>query len=101
VETLNTTQTTQVNGGFLNFVIGSAIGLISYAVSKHIHHEPMTVPGAATAAGFGAMTGGLGGLGGLGGAAVEAAGGGIVANIAWRPGFAAINAAGQAIATEQ
>lgn len=95
METLNTTQTTQVNGGFLNFVIGSAIGLISYAVSKHIHHEPMTVPGAATAAGFGAMTGGLGG------AAVEAAGGGIVANIAWRPGFVAINAAGQAIATEQ
>ncbi|MCS5711942.1 hypothetical protein [Candidatus Berkiella aquae] len=50
-------------------------------------HEPMTVPGAVT--------------GGLSGAAVGAAGGGLTENIAWRPGFAAINMAGQAIAAEQ
>jgi phage-related protein len=85
----------EVNGGFWGFIIGSAISLVSYAINKHRHEEPMTIPGAVTAAGFGAITGGVGG------AAVEVAGGGIAANIAWRPGFAAINAAGQAIAAEQ
>jgi len=92
---LDTIEIIQVDGGFLNFVIGSLIGLATYAYNKHRHHEPMTVPGAATAAGFGAITGGIGG------AAVGAAGGGIIGNVVWRPGFAAINAAGQAIAAEQ
>lgn len=95
MRTLNEKEVIQVDGGFLNFIIGSVIGLASYAISKHTHHEPMTVPGAATAAGFGAVTGGIGG------AAVGAAGGGIVGNLVWRPGFMAINAAGQAIAAEQ
>lgn len=92
---LTSTELAMVSGGFWNFVIGSVIGLASYAINKHRHDEPMTVPGAATAASFGAVTGGLGG------AAVGAAGGGIVANVAWRPGFMAINTAGQLIAAEQ
>ncbi len=95
MRTLNEKEVIQVDGGFLNFIIGSAIGLASYAISKYTHHEPITVPGAATAAGFGAVTGGIGG------AAVGAAGSGIVGNLVWRPGFMAINAAGQAIAAEQ
>ena len=88
-------QISDINGGFLNFIIGTAIGLISYSINKHKNNEPMTISGATTAASFGAVTGGLGG------AAVGAAGGGIVGNIAWRPGFVAINAAGQAIASDK
>ncbi len=59
MRTLNEKEVIQVDGGFLNFIIGSAIGLASYAISKYTHHEPITVPGAATAAGFGAVTGGI------------------------------------------
>ena len=84
-----------VSGGFLNFIIGTAIGLIAYSINKRKHGEPMTISGATTAAGFGAMTGGFGGL------AARAAGGGLIGNLAWRPGFMAVNAAGQAIASEK
>lgn len=38
--------------------------------------------------------------GGIGGTAVKATGGGLVGNAVWRPGFGAINAAGQAIAAD-
>lgn len=95
MQILTAGEIVSVNGGFISFIVGSAIGLIAYAINKHSHEEPMTIPGAATAAGFGAVTGGIGSM------AVGAAGGGIIGNIVWRPGFAAINAAGQAIAAEQ
>lgn len=85
----------ETSGGILNFVLGTAVALGSYFLNKHRSKEPVTVAGVATAASFGAVTGGLGGV------AVGAAGGGVVANIAWRPGFIAINAAGQAIASKK
>lgn len=85
----------RVSAGIWPFVIGSVISLASYAYNKNRRHEEMTVPGAATAMCFGAVTGGVGGM------CAGAAGGGIVGNLAWRPGFLAINAAGQAIAVEQ
>lgn len=94
MRTLSEKEIKQADGGFLNFIIGTAIGLISYSINKKIHHEPMTVQGATMAAGIGAATSGLGGV------AVGAAGGGIAANVAWRPGFVALNAAGQQIAAQ-
>ena len=45
----------------------------------------MSWGGAFLSAGAGAVTGGLGG------AAIKAAGGGIVGNIAWRPGFTGLS----------
>ncbi len=92
---LNDLEIEQTSSGFINFIIGSLIGLGTYVFNKYRHDEPITIPGATTAAGFGAVTGGLGG------AAVGAAGGGLIGNLVWRPGFAVINAAGQAIAQEQ
>lgn len=90
---------TKINGGFwpvvARFAAGSTVSFLGYAFNKHQEQEPMTPQGAATAATFGAVAGGIGG------AAVSAAGGGVVANLVWRPGFMAINAAGQAIAQEQ
>lgn len=93
MQILNSDEVSQINGGIGNFIIGTVIGLVTYAIDKHNQHEPMTLPGAATAAGFGALTGGLGS------ARLEIAGGGIVANIVWKPGFLAINASKQEIAT--
>lgn len=88
-----------VNGGIWaivgRFVLGSIIGLGGYALKKKHNDEPMTPEGAATAASFGAVTGGVGGT------LAKAAGGGIVGNVAWRPGMLAVNAAGQAIADQQ
>lgn len=91
---LSCEEITQVGAGIWGFVVGSLVSLAGYALNKHRHHEEMTVPGAATAMCFGAVTGGVGGM------CAGAAGGGVVGNLAWRPGFAAINAAGQAIAAE-
>lgn len=62
--------------------------------NKAAHQELMSYEGAAISATFGGITGGIGG------AAAGAAGGGIIGNIVWRPGFFAINSAGQAIAQE-
>lgn len=59
-----------------------------YAVNKHRRHEDMTLEGAC-------ITGGIGGI------CVKAAGAGVAANLAWRPGFSAINAAGQGIAQDR
>jgi hypothetical protein len=87
-------QLGEVSGGFINFIVGSGVGVGMYAFKQHLNEQPMTIGGATTAAAFGAVTGGLGG------AAIGAAGGGIIGNIAWRPGFIAINSAGQAIAAK-
>lgn len=92
---LNLDEVNNTNGGFFNFIASALIGYAIYALKKDYHNEPITLPGAITATAFGGVTGGLGGL------AAEAAGGGIVGAIAWRPGFIAINSAGQAIAAEQ
>lgn len=92
---LSMTEIDEVNGGFMPFLIGTLIGLGSYVYGNVSEKELMSYQGAAVAAGFGGATGGLSG------AAVGAAGGGIVANVVWRPGFMAINGAGQLIAAEQ
>lgn len=70
----------QVSGGFFfaPFLQGTIIGLGSYIVNKAAHQELMSYEGAAAGA----------------------AGGGIIGNIVRRPGFFAINSAGQAIAQE-
>ena len=87
---------TEVQGGiFWGFIIGSALNLAVYAINKRRRHEDMSMEGACMAAATGALTGGVGGI------CVRAAGGGIAANLAWRPGFSAINAAGQGIAQEK
>lgn len=95
MKVLSSEEINKVHGGVWQAVGGAAIGLGAYAYNSHRANRPMTLSGAATAIGFGAMTGGLGG------AAVRAAGGGIVGNVAWRPGFAAINASGQGIAAQR
>lgn len=41
MRTLNEKEVIQVDGGFLNFIIGSAIGLASYAISKYTHRESL------------------------------------------------------------
>jgi len=84
MKNLSIEDTDQASAGIWPFLIGSVVSLTGYAINKHRHQEEITVPGAATAMCFGAVTGG-----------------GIVGNLVWRPGFAAINAAGQAIAAEQ
>lgn len=55
----------------------------------------MTSQGLLTSAAFGGV------LGGGAGSMARAAGGGIIGNMVWRPGFFAVNAAGQAIAKER
>lgn len=95
MKVLSDTESSSISGGLWNFVIGSAIGLGGYVVHKKKDDEPMTLPGVVTAMGFGAATGGLGCW------AAGAAGGGWVGHLAWRPGFMAINAAGQAIAIQK
>ncbi len=86
----------EVQGGFFwGFVVGSVINLAVYAVNKHRKHEDMTLEGACISTASGALTGGVGGM------CVKAAGAGVAANLAWRPGFSAINAAGQGIAQDK
>jgi len=93
---LSKLEIVEVSGGFFfaPFLWGTIIGLGSYMANKAVHKELMTYEGAAIAATFGGVTGGVGG------AAAGATGGGIVGNLVWRPGFVAINSAGQAIAQE-
>ncbi|MFI4937102.1 MAG: hypothetical protein ACHQJ6_01150 [Candidatus Berkiellales bacterium] len=92
---LNDNEVLVVNGGIFNFAASALIGYAVYALKKDYQNEPKTLQGALTAAGFGGVTGGLGGL------AAEAAGGGMIGSLAWKPGFTAINMAGQAIATKK
>ena len=49
----------EVSGGFINFIVGSGVGVGMYAFKQHLNEQPMTIGGAATVAAFGAITGGL------------------------------------------
>lgn len=96
MEVLTYSEIENVNGGFFfaPFLWGSLFGLGGYAFNKITHKELMSYEGAAAAAGIGGLTGGVGSM------AAGAAGGGIIGNLAWKPGFMAINASGQAIVAE-
>ncbi len=94
---LNHQEIQQASGGFtfMPFIIGSLINLITYTAVKKYKHEEITAQGMCVSAATGALTGGLGT------ACAGAAGGGLIGNAVWRPGFVAINAAGQGIAQEK
>lgn len=76
------------------FLLGALFGGGTYAGGQLYREEEITPTGTAVAMGFGAATGGMGSV------LAGAAGGGIVGNAVWRPGFAAINTAGQLIAQD-
>lgn len=94
---MNQEEIDLISGGFtfLPFIAGTVINLVAYAIQKKVKHEEMTPQGIAISAATGALTGGVGT------AAVKAAGAGLAGNIAWRPGFIAINQAGQLIAQDK
>lgn len=85
MKVLSNEQVNNVTGGFANFAFGAGVGLIGYMWSHDFNFKEMSWSGAVLATGTGAITGGLGG------AAIKAAGGGIAANVAWRPGFVGLN----------
>ena len=85
MKVLSNEQVNNVTGGFFNFAFGAGVGLGGYRWSHNFNFKEMSWGGAFLSAGAGAVTGGLGG------AAIKAAGGGIVGNIAWRPGFTGLS----------
>ncbi|HGO5850055.1 TPA: hypothetical protein ACK3J3_001358 [Mannheimia haemolytica] len=84
-----------VTGGFANFAFGGAIGLGMYVWNHRHDLHSMTFKGAALATGSGAITGGIGGK------LISAVGGGIVGNVAWRPGLTGLNSSIQHIANRK
>lgn len=89
----------QVAGGFWPIIgayaVGSIIGMSNYAYRKHLNNEDISVYGATLAGTVGGLSAGFGNI------ATAAAGGDVAANIAWRPGFIAMNSALQSILVEK
>jgi len=72
----------ETEGAWLNFAVGSTLGLATHAF---VHRQNMTWRSAAIATGTGALTGGVGG------ALIRVSGGGIAGNLAWRLNMLAAN----------
>ena len=75
----------ETEGALVNFAVGGAIGLGTYVAIAYVSDGPLTWQGALFSIGVGAVTGGAGG------ALIKASGGGLAANVAWRPGMAAVS----------
>ncbi|MGZ2745988.1 hypothetical protein [Burkholderia stagnalis] len=84
---LSENEIRKVSGGLgpVGMIPGALGGLAMYAGSHYFFNKPMTLQGAAWAAGTGAA------VGATGGALMVASGGGVAANLAWRPGMAGVN----------
>ena len=77
-----------VSGGVGPIVVGAIMGAGGYIYKNG---SESTLTGIVAAAGIGAVTGGVQG------ALIKAAGGGLIGNIAWRPGMAGINYGAQQV----
>lgn len=82
---LSSQEMKETEGAFLNFAVGGTVGFGFYAASNYYYNRPITWQGSLYSIGTGAFTGGVGG------ALMRASGGGLAANIAWRPSMLATN----------
>lgn len=87
IQVLSKNEICKVSGGVgpVGALLGAGGNLVAYAAMHQIQNKPMTWQGAAWAAGTGAA------VGVTGGALMAASGGGIAAQIAWRPGMMGLN----------
>ncbi|WP_217122754.1 hypothetical protein [Burkholderia multivorans] len=87
IQALSHHEIRKVSGGVgpVGAILGAGGNMAVYAAMHQIQNKPMTWQGVAWAAGTGAANGATGG------ALMAASGGGLAAQIAWRPGMMGLN----------